>query len=610
MEKIININFQGRIIAIEETAYNSLKQYTDSLRKHFAGEEGNDEIINDIENRIAELLEDKLKRGASCITTADLNAVIDSIGRLEDIEAAEGEETKSNQQAPPQPEPEYNMPYRGRFFRNADDKIIAGVCSGIAIRTGIDPTLVRIVFVLLIAPLFWVYILLWIIVPAQSMRYNITRRFFRNPDGKMIAGVCSGLGTYYGLDTWILRTIFVIPLVVSLLSGNLFDSDWGWASTMFTGSIGGTLVVLYVVLWIVVPYATSATDKMEMRGEKIDINTIKAATQARMSNVSAEARSAGHSIGRAIGIVFKAFFLFIAGVVALSLFAALIALVFAGTATLPYTGFFFQDSEQHIVAWVGVALTLGVPLLALVVWIIRRIMGVRSHRHYLGFVFAGLWVIGIICVGTVTSSLVRDFSTRAVTEEGYDIQQPSTGSMYITASNNEHRHHLRHDRFFGDWDDNHDAPFRYISSDSLWINNIKVAIEQSKDSFFHIYSTRAARGKSQRAAMIRAEHIPFSIVQQDNLITLPDGFTISRKDKFRVQQVLVTVEVPLGKKIKLSNELNDYNWYTVTSNGQRHFHYERQWDWGSDYRDDKDYVMTENGLVTTDTTTSKNQDDE
>jgi len=85
MEKIININFQGRVIPIEETAYNRLKQYIDSLRTHFANEESSDEIINDIENRIAELFTERLKQGAPCIVSSDLNAVIDSIGRLEDI---------------------------------------------------------------------------------------------------------------------------------------------------------------------------------------------------------------------------------------------------------------------------------------------------------------------------------------------------------------------------------------------------------------------------------------------------------------------------------------------------------------------------------------------
>lgn len=602
MEKIININFQGRVIAIEETAYNSLKQYTDSLRRHFANEESNDEIINDIENRIAELLEDKLKRGASCITLADLNTVIDSIGRLEDIQAAEGEETNNNRQAPPQPEQEYTAPYRDRFFRNADDKIIAGVCSGIAIRMGIDPTIIRILFVLLIGPLFIIYILLWIIVPAHSLRYNTTKRFFRNPEGKMVAGVCSGLSSYYHIDMWLIRAVFALPVAISILSGELFSNDWGWGPLLFAGSLGGTLLILYIILWIAVPYAASATERMEMRGEKIDINSIKAATQARMTSMGTEARSAGSRLGRVIGILFKAFFLFIAGVMAISLFAALIGLVFAGTVTLPYTTFFFENREQHMLAWTGMALTLGIPLLALATWIVRRIMGVRSRRHYLGFIFAGLWIIGIICAATVTSNLVQDFSSRAVTEETYMITQPTTGSMYITVSDNQYSHRIREDRFWDDWDDNHDAPFRYISKDSLWINNIKVSLQQSSDSLFHIYSTKASRGHNVAAAKQRAEHIAFGITQQDNIISLPKGFTISRADRFRVQQVLVTVEVPIGKIVRVAEEVNDYNWYTVKSNRRGHFHYERQWDFGSDYRDNKNYIMTTNGLTRADTT--------
>ncbi|WP_315825046.1 HAAS signaling domain-containing protein [Paraflavitalea speifideaquila] len=62
MKKVININFQGRVIPIEETAFDLLKQYIDSLRRYFANEEGRDEIINDIESRIAELFSERIKR--------------------------------------------------------------------------------------------------------------------------------------------------------------------------------------------------------------------------------------------------------------------------------------------------------------------------------------------------------------------------------------------------------------------------------------------------------------------------------------------------------------------------------------------------------------------
>ena len=63
MKKVININFQGRVIPIEETAFETLKQYIESLRRYFANEEGKDEIINDIENRIAEFFTEQLKKG-------------------------------------------------------------------------------------------------------------------------------------------------------------------------------------------------------------------------------------------------------------------------------------------------------------------------------------------------------------------------------------------------------------------------------------------------------------------------------------------------------------------------------------------------------------------
>ncbi len=102
MKKVININFQGRVIPIEESAFELLKSYTDSLRRCFAQEEGKDEIINDIESRIAELFGEALKKGSVCITDDQVNAIIDNMGRPEDLEqgtAATATENTSGQQA-------------------------------------------------------------------------------------------------------------------------------------------------------------------------------------------------------------------------------------------------------------------------------------------------------------------------------------------------------------------------------------------------------------------------------------------------------------------------------------------------------------------------------
>ena len=85
MKKIININLSGRVIPIEDSAYEKLQAYIESLRRYFAHEEGRDEIINDIESRIAELLFEKVRKGAAAITDEDVNSIIASMGRPEAI---------------------------------------------------------------------------------------------------------------------------------------------------------------------------------------------------------------------------------------------------------------------------------------------------------------------------------------------------------------------------------------------------------------------------------------------------------------------------------------------------------------------------------------------
>jgi phage shock protein PspC (stress-responsive transcriptional regulator) len=596
MEKIISINFHGRVIPIEEGAYNELKKYIDSLRGHFANEESSEEIIHDIEYRIAELFAEKLKSGISCIGKNELNAVIDSIGRLEDIEAAEQEETQSTGST--MPPPAY-QPQKGRFFRNADDKMIAGVCSGIAIRSGIDPVIVRLLFVLLIGVISWIYILLWIIVPSKSFESNITRRLYRNPDNKMIAGVCSGLAVYFRVDKWIPRLIFALPLIVSIFSGSMHAMwwPWGFGSSVFAGSFGSGMFIIYVVLWIALPYATTATDKLEMRGEKIDINSIKAATIANATAPVSRVHTAGSGLGRAIGLLFKAFFLFIAGIMALSLFGVLIGLLFAGMVAFPFTDFVLNSTGQYATAWTSLALFLGIPLLALITWLVRRMIGVRSHRHYLGYIFAGLWVIGLLGLITSVGIFADNFRYKSVVEEAYQIQQPSGNSLLInTELNSELETENGHNYWCADWEDDEDMPFRLVDKDQLWLRTVKINVAKSPDSFYHIYEHRISRGNTTNEARKRAQQISFGIQQLDSVITLPDGFAITTKDKFRNQQVILIVEVPLGKSVSFNENVNKYVWFNVNVDGRSNFNVEQN-DYYNSYRNNSTYVMTSTGLI-------------
>jgi phage shock protein PspC (stress-responsive transcriptional regulator) len=159
MNKVININFQGRILPIEEMAYEMLKQYIESLRIYFANEEGRDEIINDIECRIAELCEDRLKKGTVCIAEQDMNLIIASIGRPADFEAQDGFEANTSQSQQSSAQNTSHNSYTNfesadnrpkRLYRDEQNKVLGGVCSGIANYFGIEPLVVRILWFFLI----------------------------------------------------------------------------------------------------------------------------------------------------------------------------------------------------------------------------------------------------------------------------------------------------------------------------------------------------------------------------------------------------------------------------------------------------------------------------
>lgn len=233
MKKIININLSGRVIPIEDAAYEQLQAYIESLRRYFAHEESRDEIINDIESRIAELMSEKVRKGASCITDADVEEIATSMGRPEDFEAEEvspaGEvplqgatynqssqqQSSSSYTTGAAPHTEKEKAPKGRLYRDTSDKFIGGVCSGIAAYMNVDPAIVRILFAIVtfggFGFGFLAYIIMWIILPAKDLEEYSGKRLFRNPEEKVIGGVASGLAAYFGKSTSTVRLVLPLP---------------------------------------------------------------------------------------------------------------------------------------------------------------------------------------------------------------------------------------------------------------------------------------------------------------------------------------------------------------------------------------------------------------
>lgn len=182
MQRIIQINIAGRVISIEENAYTLLNDYISALERQFAGEEGNDEIIQDIENRIAELFSIAMQNGTAAINKADVQKVIDTLGPAHELggnDAGRSFETrhlpvvyKGHEQDQRERE-EYG--YR-RIYRDANNKMIGGVCSGIAKYFDVDPTIVRLVAVITGFLAFAgviAYLIAWAVIPQARSEYEM-----------------------------------------------------------------------------------------------------------------------------------------------------------------------------------------------------------------------------------------------------------------------------------------------------------------------------------------------------------------------------------------------------------------------------------------------------
>ena len=626
MKKVININFQGRVVPIEESAYEILKQYTESLRRFFANEEGKDEIINDIEGRIAELFGEKLKKGKTCITDEDVNSIINSMGRPEDFEADEAKvqsqftaDDKTNASESTSGfsgQEQTATPHRGRLYRDMNDKMLGGVCGGIANYLRMDPSIVRILFAIITFGGFGagvvIYILLWIILPSKALNEPLRKRLFRNTDEKIIAGVASGIASYFNIALWIPRTIFALPLILAIFGSvfsNMFHSFDPFPPILF-GSFGSSLFIIYIVLWAVIPQAVTASEKLEMRGEKVDLNTIKTTIQTdleglqqRTSAFAAEAgpvlRKTGGRFWNAIGILFKGFFLLVAGCIAFALLMVMLWFMVDRVSLFPVKDYFLDGVWQNTLAWTTLILFLGIPVVALITWLIRRLTRVKSHNPYLGYTFGGLWFIGLVAAIMLASSIASNYRTRAAIEERISMQQPPNEKLYVRVYPKSIVNYYGSDWYGIHWDDD-DAPFYALSEDSVMMRTIQVRVVRSDDSMYHAHLVKFGRGSNPTLARQTATKIDFNISQQDSLFNLPQGFALTKNEKFRNQQVLVVIEVPVNKKIQLDRSLDDYEWINIELHDYDNRGWNLDWDdnWENSYswRTNKEYVMTENGL--------------
>jgi hypothetical protein len=263
------------------------------------------------------------------------------------------------------------------------------------------------------------------------------------------------------------------------------------------------------------------------------------------------ARRSRNGIGHAIGVIFKAFFLFIAGTIAFALFVSLIALLFGGVAWWPINNFLWTSKWQQIYAWGTLIFFLIVPLIGFIIWLVRRIIRVRSRSSYLGWTFGLLWTIGWVSVILLASSLTQDFREYKSSNITVPITQPANGKMIVAVSEPELEFTGRFD-WINDGGNGWD-----LSDDTIKLSTVKFNFQKSIDGDYHVIVKKYGFGRTEEDALIRAEKIQYNLSFRDSILDLGNGYAIDKGSKFRGQQVEIEIQIPVGKKIRFDRTVNE-----------------------------------------------------
>lgn len=489
MNKTVNINIGGLFFHIDEDAYQKLSKYFDAIKRSLSNSSGKEEIMKDIEMRVAELFTERQKSDKHVINNNDVDEVVTIMGQPED-------------------------------YRIDDDA-----------------------------------------EEAKPFNYVSTgrKKLYRDKERGSIAGVCTGLGHYFGVDSAWIKIAFL--------------------ATAFAGF--GFGIVVYLILWIALPEALTTSEKLEMRGEPVTISSIEKKVRAEFDSVSDKiknanydelgnrvkygAESVGNKLGGVLTSVFEAFAKVVGVLIiifsSLTLFGVLImSIVAIFSSSLPQNtliNHFRTPLGLETPLWIqGILflLTLGIPFFFLLILGLKLLMtNYKSIGNIAKYTLLAVW---IIAVGILISLGINEFTQ--ISSEAKDVKKETinitpTDTLHISFKNND----------FYDKDVNDRTDFRLTQDEAnqevIYSNDVHLKIMHTNEKLPYIQVEKLAFGKSADEAKKRAEKIKYSYKIEGNQLILDNYLLSEVASKFRNQKVELFLYLPQGMLFKTASSVEHFD---------------------------------------------------
>lgn len=513
MKKTVIVNISGIIFHIDEDAFEKLSAYLDALHRYFDRQAEGKEIVADIEARIAELLQPLIGDAKQSITIEDIEQIITTLGQPEDIAGEDNEVETPHSEKKAQPTPR-----------------------------------------------------------------RIKRKLYRDTDNSVIGGVCSGIAAYFDTDPVIIRIVLVALCFA-----------------------GGASFIIYPILWIAIPAAVSASQKLEMRGEDITINNIErthnVGEQAHQNTVWFRIRSFINEIFHMCGRILLFFWKVIVFLLGVFLILTAIALIVSALSAVFFNKFFLVEvtgsQSISVTEFLNTMISPGtttlvlilalfvvfIPLIGIIYGGLKLIIRFQVKDKLAVLSALMLWIAAVITTTILVFAQVSNFHAKGEVKDEVALTIPQNNTIYVGANvtGNEELDKIQYppQHLFGIRGKG--------SKNELW-GRVSLDIEKSSKSVPEMEIIREARGVTQLEAEAAARQIRSSYTLKDSTLVIDPTFTISQ-DKWKFQHTKIVLRLPVGAKVYLNANLrNIINW-TENTDGY----------WGGDMVE-KTWVMTENGL--------------
>jgi len=372
---------------------------------------------------------------------------------------------------------------------------------------------------------------------ANAGTYKVGKKLMRDPDDKVFSGVCSGLGHFFGIEAKWVRLLFVLFVLV-----------------------GGSGVLVYVILWIVMPLAVTRADKMEMRGEAPNIHNFKRSFDEEMSGMretfSRGVDRTGDGVAKLLQIIVKVIGVFFVIVVGLTLIGLIIGLIFFALAIVNVIPDVMDDSGPFYLmnpndvpfALIAGFLSVFIPFAGLFYLLLRVLFEKKPMSNYLTTALFIVWLASTGALIYYSTSVAKEFRESSTIVEEKPLQKQA---VYYLNEND-----VRVIRLKNGVKSNIGLKSENLSSHLK--RNIRIRIERI-DSLQEPYVRYeySAKGSTYKAATDRAAKINYALKQDSSSLVFDNAFQLTEGERYRDQEVNVILFLPVGTKLVINDRLED-----------------------------------------------------